>query len=177
MRRFVAALSAALLLGSTTTAALAGEPVAADGSGAPITVLRVNTTMRSVLSPSNPEVVRIDGRYAEVYSFEVQRGQCAEFVMRSDEVDSLVVLQGAGGYELAKDDDSGGGRDAFLRGTFNEAGPVWVVATTAEPNQTGQYTLAVRTCDGLPLTRPRAPVQPAPPPANPSTRQTPTQMM
>ena len=177
MRRFVAVVSAALLLGSTAATALGAELFVIDRHGAPVYRTTANTVRRSTLSPSNPEVVRIDDRYAEVYRFEPRRGDCVDFVMRSDEVDSVLVVQIDGGYPIAQDDDSGGGRDAHIRGTLKDDFSIWVVATTARPDETGSYTLSASTCDGHELPRSAAPVQPAPSPASPGTRQTPTQMI
>ena len=165
MRRVVAAVSAALLLGSYAATALAGEPFAIDRNGVPVYRTTANTVRRSTLSPSNPNVVRIDDRYAEVYRFEPRRGDCVDLVMRSDDVDSVLVVQTDGGYPIAQDDDSGGGRDAHLRGTLRDDFSIWVVATTAQPGETGSYTFSASTCDGRELPGSPAPVQPAPHPA------------
>lgn len=183
MRRFVVAVSAALFLASSAGAVLAAELFVIDRNGAPVyrTTASANTVRRSTLSPGNPHVVRIDDRYAEVYSFEPRRGECVDFVMRSDEVDSVLVVQINGGYEIAKDDDSGGGRDAHIRGTIKDQLSIWVVATTAQPDETGSYTFSASTCDGRELPGPPAPVQPAPQPApqqpGPRSWQTPAGMI
>lgn len=182
MRRIIAAISAALLLGSSATAILAAELFVVDRSGVPVRRTIANASRQSTLAPSSPNVVRLNDRYAVLYPYELRRGDCVEFIMRSDEVDSVLVLQIGGGYEIAKDDDSGGGRDALIRGTIRDHMTVWAVATTAQPDEVGRYTFSASTCDGRELPPPPVPVQPMPQPGPrsqpaPSALPTPSQMI
>ena len=157
MRRIVSALAAALILGASATTASAQiqGPRVVQENGMPVTLAEVGYRYRSSLSSRNADTVMLDdGSRVEVWKVQGQRGDCLNIAMRSDEIDSrLVVLTGSGSatrQKLADDDDSGGGatgRDAQVRLTLPASGSYYIVAAAATREESvGRYALEIGSC-------------------------------
>jgi len=83
-----------------------------------------------------------ENRYFDVYEFIAETPGEATIEMQSDEIDSYLIVyreQSLNDYlEIAKDDDSGSGRDAKV--TFQiEAATRYRIVATAYSRQTGSY--------------------------------------
>lgn len=158
-RPIVSLVAVALLLGVSTSAASAQNqtPRVVQENGMPVTLAEVGYRYRSSLSANNRDtVVMDDGSRVELWKIQGQRGDCLDIAMRSEEIDSrLVVLTGSGAStrsKLADDDDSGGGangRDARVRVTLPANGSYYIVAAAASREESvGKYALEIASCSG-----------------------------
>ena len=117
--------------------------------GTPVTITTLNTHNWSRLSPTNADTTRLrDGSRGEVWTFDVDPGQCVAITMRSDDFAPYLSLrEGAPfGEDLAKSD--GAGRDwAKISGTTTSAGAYYVTATSSGSGEVaGRYTLDIQRC-------------------------------
>jgi hypothetical protein len=158
-RTVISLVAVALLLGVSTSAVSAETqgPRVIQENGMPVTLAEVGFRYRSSLSTNNRDtVVMDDGTRVELWKIQGQRGDCLDIAMRSEEIDSrLLVLTGSGTSnrsKLADDDDSGGGangRDARVRVTLPANGSYYIVAAAASrEDSVGQYALEVASCSG-----------------------------
>ena len=139
----------ALLLGLTApaeTARAALRTTTVDGTTVTITTL--GTHNWSQLSPGNGDTTRLrDGSRGEVWTFDVDPGQCIDVTMRSDDFDPYLSLRTGApfGEELAHSDGAGRGW-AKISGTAG-TGPYYVTATSSGSGEkAGKYTLDVKRC-------------------------------
>ncbi len=140
----------ALLLGLSTpaeTARAALRTTTVDGTTVTITTLNSHNWSR--LSPTNTDTTELkDGSRGEVWTFDVDPGQCLEITMRSDDFAPYLALRKGApfGEELATSD--GAGRDwAKISGTAASAGPYYVTATSSGGGEVaGKYTLDINGC-------------------------------
>lgn len=158
-RAIVSFVAAVLLLGASTTATSAQtqRPRVIQENGMPVTLAEVGYRYRSSLSANNQDTVALDdGMRVEVWKIQGQRGECLDIAMRSEEIDSrLVVLTGSGAStraKLADDDDSGGGAngtDARVKVTLPATGSYYIVAAAATRTESvGRYALEIAQCGG-----------------------------
>jgi hypothetical protein len=83
-----------------------------------------------------------DGSFIDMYEMTVSSQRTVTITMRSNAVDSyLIVWNRSSGAVVAFDDDSGGGLDAQLTHTF-PAGTYIIGANTFDAGETGPYTLS-----------------------------------
>ncbi len=82
----------------------------------------------------------IDNRTVQSYTIEVVRGREIDVLMRSSALDSYLIAHSPSGRRY-EDDDSGGGHDARLVLTADEAGVWTVYPTSFEGDSIGEYTL------------------------------------
>ena len=117
--------------------------------GTTVTITTLNSQNWSRLSPTNTDTTQLrDGSRGEVWTFDVDPGQCLEITMRSDDFAPYLSLRKGEpfGEELANSD--GAGRDwAKISGTTASAGPYFVTATSSGGGEVaGNYTLDVDGC-------------------------------
>jgi hypothetical protein len=117
--------------------------------GTTVTITTLNSHNWSRLSPTNGDTTRLrDGSRGEVWTFDVDPGQCLEITMRSDDFEPYLSLRKGApfGEELANSD--GAGRDwAKISGTAGSAGPYYVTATSSGSGEVaGRYTLDIEGC-------------------------------
>jgi hypothetical protein len=79
----------------------------------------------------------------KAYAIKLAKGKTYQIDMASKDVDSFLRLEDATGMELAKDDDSGGGRDARIQFECREDGEYRILATTFFGGM-GNFTLTVK---------------------------------
>lgn len=117
--------------------------------GTTVTITTLNSHNWSRLSPTNTDTTELkDGSRGEVWTFDVDPGQCLEITMRSDDFAPYLSLRKGApfGEELANSD--GAGRDwAKISGTAASAGPYFVTATSSGGGEVaGKYTLDIEGC-------------------------------
>jgi hypothetical protein len=83
------------------------------------------------------------GKKHKLFVFEMAAGKTYQIDMKSTVIDSYLYLEDPKGRLLAKDDDSGGNRDARITITATTSGQHRIIATTFGFS-TGQFTLAIR---------------------------------
>ena len=120
--------------------------------GTTVTITSLDKHNWSRLSPTNPDTTMLnDGSRGEVWTFDVDPGQCFEVTMRSDDFSPYLSLRRGApfGQELAKD-DAQGENWAKISGTPNSAGPYYVIATSSgRGEKAGRYTLDVESCGNV----------------------------
>jgi len=142
---------------SGTTTALPNDETTTETSNS--ATMRANgTDLRNVSVPDNRTETNtlygeidggdpvIDGtnQYYEPILFTAEAGDSINVTMRSIAHDPELQLRAPNGTTIAVDEDGGEGNNArFDRLTLNEAGQYTLVATTAEANQSFDYTLRV----------------------------------
>jgi|RhiMethySRZTD1v2_1073278.scaffolds.fasta_scaffold1071331_2 hypothetical protein len=116
--------------------------------GFPVTITQMDSHNWSKLSPSNRDTVKLkDGSRGEVWTFDVDPGDCATITMESDDFHPYISLRSGApfGNELAHDD---GGVDnwAKIHATFG-SGTYYVVASSSGSGEKeGKYTLDIDGC-------------------------------
>ena len=117
--------------------------------GTTVTITTLNSHNWSRLSPTNQDTTVLrDGSRGEVWTFDVDPGQCFEVTMKSDDFSPYVSLRKGApfGQELAKEDGKGDD-SAGIRGTAGSAGPYYVIATSSGSGEVaGKYTLDIESC-------------------------------
>ena len=140
----------AVLLGLATPAAPAHAALKTTTvGGTTVTVTTLDSHNWSRLSPTNADTTELkDGSRGEIWTFDVDPGQCLEITMRSDDFAPYLSLRKGApfGEELANSD--GAGRDwATISGTAASAGPYYVTATSSGSGEVaGKYTLDIEGC-------------------------------
>ena len=144
----VAALGAsAVLAGPAVPAEIARAALPTTSvDGTTVTITTLNSHNWSRLSPTNGDTTKLrDGSRGEVWTLDVEPGQCFEVTMRSDTFAPYLSLRKGApfGQELANDDAKG--EDwAKISGTPGSAGPYYVIATSSgRGEQAGAYTLDI----------------------------------
>jgi hypothetical protein len=94
------------------------------------------------------DCVLTDGSYWDAYSFTGAVGQQVTISMSSTAFNTyLFLLRPDGQTDVAQDNDSGGGTNAQITFTIDEAGTWFVIANSLTAGQFGTYTLSL-TCTG-----------------------------
>lgn len=114
------------------------------GAGPGVTLINIGQTISGSLNPSSARSVLPNSanRYADNYQFMVPTTQVLTITMNSTTVDAYLILFSINGNALATDDDSGGGTNARITGTF-QPGTYRLETTTSIAGQQGTYTLTV----------------------------------
>lgn len=110
---------------------------------APVGELTVPTTVSAALEPSD---CRQEDRYTDAWRLRLESRRQVTFLMRSDELDGLLVLFDSEGTPLGYDDGVGGSA-ARITATL-DPGQYFLYAGSFNRGQTGTYALTV--IDGLP---------------------------
>jgi hypothetical protein len=131
----------AIRRGAAVALLLAGAaaPAAAQAN---LPAIRVGQTVNGTLEQGDP-VPAERGRF-KVYRFEAQAGNPYVITLRSTAFDAyLRVARNMGGITdaLKEDDDHGGGQDARIRFTPEQAGTYLLVAQSLEADGMGAFTL------------------------------------
>lgn len=132
-----------------TLAALLPELVEADE-------VSYGATIEGALGESDPERQSASGR-VDTYRVEGAAGERLLVAMRSDVINSLLWLVGPTGEVLARDDDSGGGRDAFLELVLPYSG-TYLISAASTGGEFGHYELTLESGDEV-LARPTPSVE------------------
>lgn len=96
----------------------------------------------SLLATHPKDEVRSRSHY-RVYHVELRAGETYVIEMQSKDLDAYLRVEDASGRELARDDDSGTGRDARLEFHPARTGPYRIIATSYAP-AIGRFTIGVR---------------------------------
>lgn len=100
--------------------------------------IRVGQTIQGSLTNSDSRSGR--GQYQDAYTFTGRAGQVLQINMNGEGIDSLVRINGPGGF-TQQDDDSGGNRNAAMEVTLPTNGEYTIIATTFNADALGSYTL------------------------------------
>ena len=96
-----------------------------------------------------------DKKHHKVFVVELEAGKGYQIDMKSKQVDSYLFLESPDGKVVAKDDDSGGERDARVNYKATVSGKYKIIATHFEKpfngyDKFGEFTLTVRQTSGAP---------------------------
>ncbi len=97
----------------------------------------------NVAGSLGPHLTRIDGTYEQRFTFDAERGERVEIVLRSDEIDSFLRVVAPDGSQ-STDDDGAGYPDSRLVVNASEAGIYDVYASDLSGSSIGSYTLSFR---------------------------------
>ncbi len=86
-------------------------------------------------------VLPVDNSFFDLYAFEGRAGQQVQIEMRSQQIDSFLILIDHNGNEVAQDDDSGGGSNAKIAATLPADGTYLLMANSYQAGQAGSYSL------------------------------------
>jgi hypothetical protein len=92
-----------------------------------------------------------DGSHFDVWVYDGYAGEHITVEMRSDEIDSYLLLYGGSPEDpvlLGEDDDGGGGLDARIEVTLPADGEYAVLANTFEGGETGGYAIRLDAVTG-----------------------------
>jgi hypothetical protein len=84
---------------------------------------------------------------AEPVEFEGEEGEATSITMRSDDLDSYLILVSPDGSILAEDDDSADGVNSRIELTLPSTGTYTIWAVSRGRDSTGPYTLRLETVD------------------------------
>ena len=153
MRRFASLLGAAALLTATATSTLAADVQTVVEGGHTIGIAEIGRDYRGRIDPRTDDtIVTSSGTPYQGWKFQGRAGQCVDITMRSDTLDSFLLVTD-GNSRIGDDDDSAGQLDAHLRVTLPRDG-WYYLATAVSPNaednspKQGNYTLNLATCGG-----------------------------
>jgi S1-C subfamily serine protease len=93
---------------------------------------------------SKSPVLPMDNSYFDLYSFEGKAGQQVTIEMKSQDIDSYLILLGSNQREIAQDDDGGGNKNARLVVTLPVDGTYYIIANSYDARENGNYTLELR---------------------------------
>ena len=86
-------------------------------------------------------VLPVDNSFFDLYAFEGRAGQRVQIEMRSQQIDSFLILLDPNGNEVAQDDDSGGRPNARIVATLPANGTYLLMANSYQAGQAGSYSL------------------------------------
>jgi serine protease Do len=89
-------------------------------------------------------VLPVDNSFFDLYAFEGRASQRVQIDMRSQQIDSFLILIDPNGNEVAQDDDSGGGPNARIVATLPTDGTYLLMANSYQAGQAGTYSLQAR---------------------------------
>ncbi len=114
-----------------------------------VTITTLDSHNWSRLGPTNLDTTVLqDGSRGEVWTFDIDPGQCFAVTMRSDHFPPYLSLRkGAPFGEELPTDDAKDDTWTKISGTPGSAGPYYVVATSSGAGeQAGNYTLDIERC-------------------------------
>lgn len=82
-----------------------------------------------------------DGSYYQTHTLEGEAGQEIAIELVSSEFDAYLILVDPEGNQIAKDDDSGEGKNAKIITTLPTTGTYHIIVKTYEAGETGTYSL------------------------------------
>lgn len=90
------------------------------------------------------QILPVDNSFFDLYSFEGKAGQRVTIDMKSEEIDSYLILLGPNQQEITQDDDSGGNKNARITVTLPVDGTYTILANSYEARQSGAYNLELK---------------------------------
>ncbi len=140
----------ALLIGLAAPAEIAQAALPTTNvGGTTVTITTLGSHNWSRLSPTNADTTKLqDGSRGEVWTLDVDPGECFEVTMKSDAFSPYLSLRRGApfGTELANDDAKGADW-AAIHGTAGSAGPYYIIATSSgRGEKAGAYTLDIESC-------------------------------
>ncbi len=106
----------------------------------PATTIALNGSVITGVLTNKDETLS-DGSLFKTFQFAGNAGQRITIDMRSDDVDSYLVLFDPSGDKLAEDDDTGGGKNARIAVTLPTNGTYTLYANSYEVGEAGRFTL------------------------------------
>ncbi|AFY70380.1 peptidase S1 and S6 chymotrypsin/Hap [Thalassoporum mexicanum PCC 7367] len=123
-------------------AALSGQ-IGIDRSFKPPINLALNgRASRAALTASDETLP--DGSFYKAFTFNGTSGQKVNLQMRSNEIDSYMILLDGEGNKIAEDDDGGSGNDASITLTLPKDGNYVVYANTYDVGEIGNFTISAQ---------------------------------
>ena len=118
-------------------------------SNCPTTPITIGGTANGALATTDCRLPA-DGSFLDAYTFSGTQGQQVAATLTSTSFDAFLLLLAPNGAALASDDNSAGGTNARIPGatgffTLPTTGTYTIYANSAQPSQTGNYTLALST--------------------------------
>lgn len=137
-------LGSLTLISNDTVRPSVAVPLSATGTSGSTgtTPITIGQTIIGTLTTSSPRSVTCAECYAVTYRITVPTAQQLDVRLLSTAFDAYLVLISPAGVVLAEDDDSGGGTNARLAGSFT-AGDYLIEVTSAFFGETGPFTLSV----------------------------------
>jgi S1-C subfamily serine protease len=89
-------------------------------------------------------VMSADNSFFDVYSFEGKAGQQVTIEMKSQEIDSFLILVGPNQRKIAQDDNGAGNKNARITIRLPVNGTYIVLANSNEARESGAYTLDLK---------------------------------
>ncbi len=89
-----------------------------------------------------------DNTYEDYYTYEARRGESVTITLESTDFDAYLKLGSFtnGQYQfISSNDDGAGGTNSRITYTFTNAGTYVIIANSLSANETGRYTLSIRT--------------------------------
>jgi S1-C subfamily serine protease len=123
-------------------AALAGQIGIDNSFKPPITLALNGQVSRAALTASDETLP--DGSFYKAYTFAGRSGQKVTLQMRSNEIDSYMILLDSEGNKIAEDDDSGSGNDAAITVTLPNDGNYVVYANSYDVGEVGNFTISAQ---------------------------------
>jgi hypothetical protein len=115
------------------------------GMGWTIVPIEAGETVEGTLDDDDPRTG--EGHLYQDFAYQADEGEQLTIRAASGDVDPYVFIGAAGGedlFALGEDDDGGPGTDSELTFTVPEAGEYVIRVAAAMPDQTGAFTLEVR---------------------------------
>lgn len=85
-----------------------------------------------------------DGSYVDFYKLHVPRSDLVTITMRSNDIDTYLLLYSPEGAVVAADDDSGGSSTDAQISVRLPGGTYVIAATSYDPGEVGPYTIHVQ---------------------------------
>jgi len=89
-------------------------------------------------------ILPADNSFFDLYSFEGKAGQRITIEMKSQEIDSYLILLGPNQRQIAQDDDGAGNNNARITVSLPADGTYTLLANSNEARQSGAYTLELK---------------------------------
>ena len=89
-------------------------------------------------------ILPADNSFFDLYSFEGKAGATITIEMKSQEIDSYLILLGPNQRQIAQDDDGAGNNNARITVRLPADGTYTLLANSNEARQSGAYTLELK---------------------------------
>lgn len=113
------------------------------GSKLPEKVVLNGPTISGVLT-NQSRVMSADNSFFDLYSFEGKAGQQVTIEMKSQDIDSFLILVGPNLRKIAQNDNGAGNKNARINIRLPVNGTYIVVANSNEARESGAYTLELK---------------------------------
>jgi S1-C subfamily serine protease len=113
------------------------------GGKSPEKVVLNGPTVSGTLT-NQSRVMATDNSFFDLYSFEGKAGQQITIEMKSEEIDSFLILIGPNQRKIAEDDNGAGNKNARITVRLTATGTYTLLANSNEAKQSGAYTLELK---------------------------------